>query len=45
VTDAFCAPGERIAGFIFIGTPGRELAERPRPEPGEVVRKWEPPAP
>jgi nitroreductase len=40
VRDAFGGPGERIAGFIFIGTPGRELEERPRPELGQVVRHW-----
>ena len=34
------APGGRIAGFIFLGTPGRELQERPRPEFGEVVSEW-----
>ena len=33
-------PGGRIAGFIFLGTPGRELQERPRPEFGEVVSEW-----
>src|SRR5437764_6525191 len=31
VRRAFCEPGERIAGFIFIGHPGRELEERERP--------------
>jgi nitroreductase len=45
VRSAFCAPGERIAGFIFIGHAGRELEERPRPELGDVVRAWEPPGP
>lgn len=30
----------RIAGFVFIGTPTRPLDERPRPAPGEVVRRW-----
>ncbi|HWC56424.1 MAG TPA: nitroreductase [Sphingomicrobium sp.] len=43
VRAAFCAPGERIAGFIFIGHPGRELEERPRPELSEVRRRWQPP--
>ncbi|GGE15977.1 nitroreductase [Polymorphobacter glacialis] len=33
--------GERIAGFIFVGTPTRELEERPRPAFGDVVRAWE----
>ena len=43
VRAAFCGPGERIAGFIFIGRPGRELEERPRPSPMHVVRRWDPP--
>jgi nitroreductase len=32
--------GERIAGFIFIGSPGRPLDERPRPEPAQIIRHW-----
>jgi nitroreductase len=36
----FGAPPERIAGFIFLGTPGIELEERPRPEYDEVVSEW-----
>jgi nitroreductase len=43
VAEAFCRSGERIAGFIFIGTPGRELEERPRPPLDEVVSRWTPP--
>jgi nitroreductase len=42
VTAALCDPGERIAGFIFIGHSNVGLDERLRPEPGEVVRRWEP---
>lgn len=42
VRNAFCGPGERIAGFIFIGRPGRDLEDRPRPELSEVVRAWQP---
>jgi nitroreductase len=41
VRDAFGAPGERIAGFLFLGTPTRELEERPRPDRDEVVKVWE----
>ena len=41
VRAAFCEAGERIAGFVFIGHPGRELEERPRPELSEVVRNWQ----
>lgn len=43
VRDAFCESGERIAGFIFVGHPGRELEERPRPSLDEVRRPWQPP--
>jgi nitroreductase len=43
VRQAFCAPGERIAGFIFIGHPARELEERPRPPLSDVWRQWTPP--
>jgi nitroreductase len=42
VRRAFCAPGERIAGFMFIGHPGRELEERPRAPLGTVWRPWQP---
>jgi nitroreductase len=42
VQRAFCTPGERIGGFIFIGHPGRELVDRPRPELADVVRNWQP---
>jgi len=45
VRTAFCGPGERIAGFIFIGHPSRELEDRPRPQLSDVVRAWEPPTP
>ena len=41
VLAAFGAPPERIAGFIFLGTPGVELEERLRPEYEEVVSEWE----
>ncbi len=44
VRSAFCAPGERIAGFFFLGTPGRALEERPRAPLATVVRRWTPPA-
>ena len=43
VRGAFCRPGERIAGFLFIGRPGRELEERPRAPLGTVWRPWQPP--
>ena len=44
VRRAFCAPGERIAGFIFLGTPGRPLEERPRAPLATVWRPWAPEA-
>jgi nitroreductase len=44
VREAFCTgEQERIAGFFFIGSPGRELEERPRPDMTAVVRHWTPP--
>lgn len=41
VAEAFGAPGEKIAGFVFIGTPQRDLEERPRPEYDSVVSTWD----
>ena len=40
VRDAFGAAPERIAGFMFIGTPSRPLDERPRPDMGAIVSTW-----
>ena len=40
VRDLFGADPERIAGFVFIGTPSRELEERPRPDLDQVVSVW-----
>ena len=40
VLAAFGAPPERIAGFVFLGTPSRPLDERPRPALAEVARIW-----
>jgi nitroreductase len=40
VRDAFGSDGERIAGFIFMGSPGRDLEERPRPDYDNVVKNW-----
>jgi nitroreductase len=40
VRDAFGAAPERIAGFLFVGTPSRPLDERPRPDLALTVRKW-----
>lgn len=44
VRDAFGAAPERIAGFLFIGTPGMDLEERIRPAYDEVVSLWAQPA-
>lgn len=41
VRDLFGAAPERIAGFVFIGTPSRELEERPRPMLASVVSTWD----
>ncbi|MCB4861833.1 nitroreductase [Sphingobium sp. PNB] len=41
VRAAFAKAGERIAGFIFIGTAGREQEERPRPEYDNIVSVWD----
>jgi nitroreductase len=40
VRDAFGGTHDRIAGFIFIGSPARALEERPRPEYDSVVKHW-----
>ena len=44
VRQAFCGPGERIAAFIFIGHPSRELEERPRAPLATVWKPWHLPA-
>jgi len=41
VRDAFGGQDERIAGFLFLGTPTRDLEERPRPEREAVVSIWQ----
>jgi nitroreductase len=33
-------PPERVAGFLFLGTGGVELEERPRPVLEDVVTEW-----
>jgi nitroreductase len=45
VNAAFCNPGERIAGFVFIGHAGRQLEERPRPPLASICQLWNPAAP
>lgn len=41
VRDAFGSASERIAGFVFIGSPGRPLDERPRPDPARIGTRWD----
>jgi len=41
VRDAFGAEPERIAGYIFLGTPGKQLEERPRPDPQKIISTWQ----
>lgn len=43
VRDAFCEPGERIAGFIFIGHAARDVEDRERPQLEAVRKSWRPP--
>ena len=42
VRDLFGRDGERIAGFLFVGTPMRDLEERPRPLLSEIAQVWNP---
>jgi len=41
VRDMFGKAPERIAGFIFIGSPSGPMKERPRPELDDVFDYWE----
>jgi len=45
VRAAFCEPGEKIAGFIFIGHPERQLEDRERPALEKIARPWRLPTP
>lgn len=40
VRAAFGSEEEKIAGFIFIGSPSKAQEERPRPEPDAVISNW-----
>ena len=44
VRRAFARGNERIAGFIYIGTPAHPLEERVRPALDYVFSEWSPPA-
>lgn len=37
------AAREKVAGFVFLGTPAEPLADRPRPEPSSLTVRWSPP--
>ena len=41
VRDAFGTEHQRLVGFMFIGTPSRPLDERPRPDMGAIVSRWQ----
>jgi len=36
---------DKIAGFVYIGTPGKQPEERPRPDPALLTTWWEGPGP
>lgn len=40
VLAAFGTADERIAGFLYLGTPAAPLEERARPDLGAVVTRW-----
>ena len=40
VNAELCEPGQKIAGFLFLGSPGRPLEERPRPPLNTIKREW-----
>jgi nitroreductase len=40
VRDAFGAAPERIVGFVFIGSPAKQLDERPRPDLSKIISVW-----
>ena len=44
VRGAFGSADQRLVGFMFIGTPSRPLDERPRPDMGAIVSRWQPPS-
>jgi len=40
VRDAFGTAPERIVGFVFIGSPAKQLEERPRPDLSKIISVW-----
>ena len=41
VRDQFGGADDRIAGFVFIGTAGQPLEERPRPDHADIASIWQ----
>lgn len=41
VRDLFGAAPERIAGFVYIGSPAKPLEERPRPDLATILSRWQ----
>ena len=33
-------PHEKVAGFIYLGTPGEPMTDRPRPDPASLLTRW-----
>lgn len=42
VRDLFGEAPQKIAGFVFIGTPALPLEERPRPDLSQIAHTWNP---
>ena len=42
VNAAFAEPGERIAGFVYIGTDSAPQEDRERPALADIVTRWQP---
>lgn len=41
VAEAFgLKPHEKVAGFIYLGTPAAPLEDRPRPDPASLLTVW-----
>ncbi len=40
VRDAFGAAPERIAGFMFVGSPSQDIEERVRPDLSKIMSIW-----
>ncbi len=34
--------GEKMAGFVYLGTPTEPVTDRPRPEPESLLTRWSP---